>query len=61
MTFSAGIAVGIVIQSKSAGQAGAATAPTATSEAERRERGENFFGGDPDRDIRSGQEMRPRW
>ncbi|RWB25075.1 DUF2749 domain-containing protein, partial [Mesorhizobium sp.] len=22
---------------------------------------ERFFGGDPDRDVRSGQEIKPRW
>lgn len=24
-------------------------------------RAEKFFGGDPDRNVRSGQEMKPRW
>ena len=33
-----------------------ATAPA--SDAERRER---FLGGDPDRDVRGGQEMKPQW
>lgn len=35
-------------------------APTA-DDAERRQRAEKFFGGDPDRDVRGGQEMQSRW
>ncbi|CAH1648070.1 entry exclusion protein TrbK [Chelatococcus asaccharovorans] len=35
-------------------------APTA-EDAERRQRAEKFFGGDPDRDVRGGQQMKPRW
>lgn len=38
----------------------AVSAPLA-SEAECREHREKFFSGDPDRDIRGGQEMKPRW
>lgn len=30
-------------------------------DADRRHRAENFFGGAPDRDVRDGQEMKPRW
>ncbi|MGO7042155.1 entry exclusion protein TrbK [Rhizobium acaciae] len=33
----------------------------ATTDAARRERREDFFGGNAERDIRSGQEMKPRW
>ncbi|MDI6029334.1 entry exclusion protein TrbK [Corticibacterium sp. UT-5YL-CI-8] len=29
--------------------------------AAQREHRERFFGGDPDRDVRGGQEMKPRW
>lgn len=62
LSFSAGIAVGVIMQSNSAWEVGAPTpAPDTTPDAERRERAEKFFGGDPNRDIRSGQEMRPRW
>ncbi|NTF16534.1 entry exclusion protein TrbK [Agrobacterium tumefaciens] len=32
-----------------------------TSDAARREHREKFFGGNTDRDIRGGQEMKPRW
>lgn len=28
---------------------------------QRRQRAKDFFGGDPDRDVRGGQEMKPRW
>jgi Ti type entry exclusion protein TrbK len=31
------------------------------NDAERRQRAQEFFGGDPDRDVRGGQEMKPRW
>ena len=34
---------------------------TAAEDAQRRQRAEEFFGGDPDRDVRGGQEMKPRW
>ncbi|RTM09615.1 MAG: entry exclusion protein TrbK [Hyphomicrobiales bacterium] len=33
----------------------------ASPDAERRRRAGQFFGGDPDRDVRGGQEMKPRW
>lgn len=35
-------------------------APTA-DDTQRRQRAEEFFGGDPERDVRGGQEMKPRW
>ncbi|MFG1182833.1 entry exclusion protein TrbK [Xanthobacter versatilis] len=35
--------------------------PPPASNAARREHIERFFGGDPNRDVRSGQEMKPRW
>jgi Ti type entry exclusion protein TrbK len=41
------------------GSGAAATRPA--SETERRERWEKFFSGDPDRNVRGGQEMKPRW
>ncbi len=40
--------------------AGKASGAAATDKAHRRHR-EEFFGGDTERDIRSGQEMKPRW
>ena len=44
------------------GAAPVATEPSpATDDAQRRQRAENFLGGDPDRDVRGGQEMKPRW
>jgi type IV secretion system protein TrbK len=33
----------------------------AISDADRREHREKFFDGDSNRDIRGGQEMKPRW
>ncbi|MNV77721.1 hypothetical protein D3C71_1711670 [compost metagenome] len=41
------------------GSGAAATQPA--SDTERREHREKFFSGDPDRDVRGGQEMKPRW
>ncbi|MGO8253573.1 entry exclusion protein TrbK [Rhizobium ruizarguesonis] len=35
--------------------------PQAASDADRRAHREKFFGGDTTRDIRGGQEMKPRW
>jgi Ti type entry exclusion protein TrbK len=62
LSFSAGVAVGMVVQSHPVIEAETATPlPNTASEAERREHVEKFFGGDPNRDIRGGQEMRPRW
>lgn len=38
------------------------TEPASTAEdTQRRQRAEKIFGGDPDRDVRRGQEMKPRW
>jgi Ti type entry exclusion protein TrbK len=34
---------------------------SAVDDAERRQHAEKFFGGNPDRDVRGGQEMKPRW
>lgn len=36
-------------------------APAPTASDERRQRAEDFLGGDPDRSVRGGQEMKPRW
>ncbi|WP_287384120.1 entry exclusion protein TrbK [Mesorhizobium sp.] len=36
-------------------------APAPAASAERRQRAEDFFGGDPDRSVRGGQEIKPRW
>lgn len=41
------------------GSGAAATGPA--SDAEKRQHREQFFGGDTTRDIRGGQEMKPRW
>ncbi|WP_434730477.1 entry exclusion protein TrbK [Rhizobium binae] len=58
----AGIVTWNVIQPRPTpmyGSGAAATRPA--SEAERREHREKFFSGDPGRDVRGGQEMKPRW
>ncbi|CAH1661149.1 entry exclusion protein TrbK [Chelatococcus asaccharovorans] len=56
------VAIWIVSQSGPPREAGeAATAISTPSDAERRERAEKFLGGNPNLDVRGGQEMRPRW
>ncbi len=56
-----GIARGIV-QPGPAPMSGADEAlPESASDADRRAHRERFFGGDTTRDIRGGQEMKPRW
>ena len=35
--------------------------PEASSDASRRAYRQNFFGGNAEREIRGGQEMKPRW
>lgn len=62
VAFGAGIVTWNVVQSRPApvsGSGAAATQPA--SDTERREQREKFFSGDPDRDVRGGQEMKPRW
>ncbi len=58
----AGIVTWILVEpapTPMSGSRAAATQPA--SETERREHREKFFGGDPDRNVRGGQEMKPRW
>ncbi len=58
----AGIVTWNMVQLRPAPVSGSGTAATRpASETERREHREKFFSGDPDRDIRGGQEMKPRW
>ncbi len=62
VALSAGIVTWNVVQPRPApvsGSGAAATQPA--SETKRREHREKFFGGDPDRNVRGGQEMKPRW
>ncbi|HCL67625.1 MAG TPA: entry exclusion protein TrbK [Rhizobium sp.] len=59
---SAGVVTWIVVQPRPApvsGSGAAATQPA--SDSERREHREKFFSGDPDRNVRGSQEMKPRW
>jgi Ti type entry exclusion protein TrbK len=52
----------LVVQPQAAPISGSGTAATSSSsDEERRRHREQFFGGDSDRDIRGGQEMKPRW
>ncbi|RWX81427.1 entry exclusion protein TrbK [Neorhizobium lilium] len=51
-----------IVQPSAAHLSGAGEAsPQAASDADRRANREKFFGGDTTRDIRGGQEMKPRW
>lgn len=55
----AGAAVWLTVQTRPARTD--ATVPVSPEAGEKRQRAEDFFGGDPDRDVRGGQEMKPRW
>ena len=58
-----GLAATVVISLRS-GDATAeieVTPPVTPSDTEKHRRAQQFFGGDPDRDVRGGQEMKPRW
>ncbi|QTG17341.1 entry exclusion protein TrbK (plasmid) [Agrobacterium tumefaciens] len=51
-----------IVQSPSVHLSGTGKAPPqAASDADRRAHREKFFGGNAERDIRGGQEMKPRW
>ncbi|MBD8689619.1 MULTISPECIES: entry exclusion protein TrbK [unclassified Rhizobium] len=51
-----------IVQPPAARLSGAGdTSPQAASDADRRAHREKFFGGGANRDIRGGQEMKPRW
>lgn len=58
----AGVVTWIAVQPRPAPASGTGgAAPQPASDAGRREQREKFFSGDPDRDVRGGQEMKPRW
>lgn len=61
--FVVGAAATTVISLRSGDATGTSEASQAAtpSDTEKRRRAERFFGGDPDRDVRGGQEMKPRW
>ncbi|SMF24852.1 entry exclusion protein TrbK, Ti-type [Xaviernesmea oryzae] len=62
VALSAGAVTWILVQPRPAPLSGSgATATQPASETKRREHREKFFSGDPDRDIRGGQEMKTRW
>ncbi|MVA63785.1 entry exclusion protein TrbK [Agrobacterium vitis] len=54
----AGFLVWVIVQPVSTT---ATSAVTSSSGEARREYRERFFSGNPDRDVRGGQEMKPRW
>ncbi|KAA3509312.1 entry exclusion protein TrbK [Agrobacterium vitis] len=58
VAFGAGMIVWVVVQPDAATETPAGTSRFGAAHREHRER---FFGGDPDRDVRGGQEMKPRW
>ncbi|AYM14983.1 MULTISPECIES: entry exclusion protein TrbK [Hyphomicrobiales] len=58
VAFGAGMIVWVVVQPDAATETPAGTSRSGAAQREHRER---FFEGDPDRDVRGGQEMKPRW
>lgn len=55
----AGYATRVVVESRRSTEP--MVAPPPGSDTDRSNRRQEFFGGDPDRDVRGGQEMKPRW
>ena len=52
----------LVVQPQTTPISGSGTAAiNSASDEEKRRYSEQFFGGNSDRDIRGGQEMKPRW
>lgn len=58
VAFGGGMALWVLVQPTAPTEVPAAEPASDAGRSEHRER---FFGGDPDRDVRSGQEMKPRW
>lgn len=61
---SAGVVIFIIVQTDPTAVSGAQAQDTSTkpaSDARRHDYREKLFSGDPDRNIRGGQEMKPRW
>ncbi|RWE05861.1 MAG: entry exclusion protein TrbK [Mesorhizobium sp.] len=58
VAFGAGMLIWVVLQPDATTETPAAAPVSGAAQQEHRER---FFGGDPDRDVRGGQEMKPRW
>ena len=58
VAFGVGMALRMVMQRDTATNMPAAGS---TSNSERLKNREKFFGGDPERDVCGGQEMKPRW
>ncbi|RWO62361.1 MAG: entry exclusion protein TrbK [Mesorhizobium sp.] len=58
VTVGAGMMIWVVVQPNATTETPAAVSGAGAARQEHRER---FFGGDPDRDVRGGQEMKPRW
>ncbi|BCH19500.1 entry exclusion protein TrbK [Mesorhizobium sp. L-2-11] len=58
VAFGAGMLIWVVAQPDATTET---PATAASSGAARQEHRERFFGSDPDRDVRGGQEMKPRW
>lgn len=62
VAFGAGVVTWLVVQRGPVPMSGVGEVSTQpASDVERREHREKFFSGDPDRDVRGGQEMKPRW
>ncbi|RWH94160.1 MAG: entry exclusion protein TrbK [Mesorhizobium sp.] len=58
VAFGAGVMFWVVVQPDAPTETPAAAPGSGAARQEHRKR---FFGGDPDRDVRGGQEMKPRW
>ncbi|MDH0117110.1 entry exclusion protein TrbK [Rhizobium pusense] len=56
----ASVITSVLLRPEPVSGSGAIATGSPADEDQRRHR-EQFFGGDPNRDIRGGQEMKPRW
>ena len=57
----AGVAAWTFLPATQPDGAAVPSAGSSGTDVDRREHRERFFGGDTDRNIRGGQEMKPRW
>lgn len=60
-TFGVGVARWIVQPGPASISGREEASPATAARADRRAYREKFFGGDSDRDIRGGQELKPKW
>jgi Ti type entry exclusion protein TrbK len=61
VAFGAGAGTTWALLAPRAAESGVGTGAKAAADVSKQERREKFFSGDTDRNIRGGQELKPRW